>query len=173
MLLKHVELSKEDADVIHQSVLEVDETASRDLRSNARRRTCTGSANQSAQKLIADQQHRQWLRAQCKDLLRVSTKGCQNSNSQNAVTGNDCETQGAKWERSNGVCAAVPKLGSNSGGTPLPLTKLKQRPKLQKHMRFIPTRKPGRVKAFIAQMATDVKSDCCEVIHQPMNSAQL
>ena len=59
MLLKHVELSKEDADVIHQSVLEVDETASKDLRSNARSRTCTGSAIQSAQKLIADQQHRQ------------------------------------------------------------------------------------------------------------------
>ena len=49
MLLKHVELSKEDADVIHQSVLEVDETASKDLRSNARSRTCTGSAIQSAQ----------------------------------------------------------------------------------------------------------------------------
>ena len=43
MLLKHVELGKEDADVIHQSVLEVDETASKDLRSNASRRTCTGS----------------------------------------------------------------------------------------------------------------------------------
>ena len=31
MLLKHIELGKEDADVIHQSVLEADETASRDL----------------------------------------------------------------------------------------------------------------------------------------------
>ena len=57
-------------------------------------------------------------------------------------------------------------------GTPLPLTKLKQQPKLPKHMRFVPTRKPGRVKAFVAQTATAVKRRCCDVIHQPMNSAQ-
>jgi hypothetical protein len=37
------------------------------------------------------------------------------------------------------------------------LTKPKQQSELQKRMRFVPTRKPGRVKAFIAQTATDMK----------------
>ena len=75
--------------------------------------------------------------------------------------------------RANGVCAAMPMPRIETQGAPLPLTKLKQQPKLPKHMRFIPTRKPGRVNAFIAQTATDVKSKCCEVIHQPMNSAHI
>ena len=59
--------------------------------------------------------------------------------------------------RANGVCAANANAQDRNSGTPLPLTKPKQQSELQKRMRFVPTRKPGRVKAFIAQTATDMK----------------
>ena len=96
MLLKHVELSKEDADVIHQSVLEVDETASKDLRSNARRRTCTGSANQSAQANRGSAAQAMIASTMQGPAQGQQTKDARTAIRRHAVTGNDCETQGAR-----------------------------------------------------------------------------
>jgi hypothetical protein len=75
-------------------------------------------------------------------------------------------------DQGNGV-AQLCQCKDRTQGTPLPLLKLLQQQKLPKHMRFIPTREPSRVKAFVAQTATAVKRRCCDVIHQPMNSAQI
>ena len=167
MLLKHVELGKEDAAVIHQSVLEVDETASKDLRSNASRRTCTGSEP----KVLEANRRSATQAMNCETSAERTCSGSEPSaRSQSQIsTGNDCETQSA--ERRSRRWSAQQQCQDRLRRTPLPLTKHQRQSALHKRMRFIPKRKPVGSSAGVADMATDIKDSHSGVIHQPMNSA--